>query len=488
MVGDSFHFCCSCLHSAKKVRQCKLKARLELFPLLKLASTPFSFFERMEEEEYKIAKEAHVTDCTGGSIGEVGMVCASLVTSHMLWCALLKKNYIQADSFISQFVVYVIPILSCLTLAADYASSVTIGMALMALVVYWPTNTTTATTTKETSSVRSDYKPYLTVYRAGTMLSTCIAILAVDFQFFPRRFAKVETFGTSLMDAGVGSFVFSSGVVAARAYISNKPASSIVRSMLNSIRSAFPILVLGFARLFLTKSVNYQEHNSEYGLHWNFFFTLGFLPPFVTLIGFCRKVIPFSVLGFMIAIGYQFALCQGLQDWILNTPRVDLVSANKEGICSFLGYLSIFLFGLQCGVIIFQENISKSKLSQWLHLEDKQPVKQFAVQLYIYSAIMWSLFYTWIYLFPEYYVSRRMANLPYIFWVIAFNLSLVSSLVLVESKYNIQGRGPPLLDALNINGLFTFLLVTMATKKTVLVFCLLLRNILINIVFDRPMC
>ena len=34
---------------------------------------------------------------------------------------------------------------------------------------------------------------------------------------------------------------------------------------------------------------------------------------------------------------YQVALYNGLQSWILDAPRVDILSANKEGICSFIG-------------------------------------------------------------------------------------------------------------------------------------------------------
>lgn len=351
----------------------------------------------------------------------------------MLWTSLVQANIIDQDTFLPEFMIYVLPVLSCLTIASDYATYVTIASATAAIVIVLTTKSTKGaeTTTKET-----EYKSYLTVYRAGTMILTCIAILAVDFQFFPRRFAKVETFGTSLvtytdiflkltkkattntskkMDVGVGSFVFSSGVVAARAYVNPQQSRSFVKSFVKSIRSAFPILVLGFARFFLTKSVNYQEHNSEYGLHWNFFFTLGFLPPFVTSLSFLRRYAPFSVLATIIAVGYQLALCLGLQSWILDAPRVDILSANKEGICSFAGYLSIFMFGLECGSIIFQNSLSTTKISALFGIGQQTQIKQLVVHLFAFSAIMWIIFGLWISVFPEYYVSRRMVCSAFFF-------------------------------------------------------------------------
>lgn len=222
------------------------------------------------------------------------------------------------------------------------------------------------------------------------------------------------------MDVGVGSFVFSSGVVASRAYIYPQQQNrSFIKSFIASIRSAFPILVLGFARYFLTKSVNYQEHNSEYGLHWNFFFTLGFLPPFVTTLSFLRRFASFSVLATVIAVGYQVALCQGLQDWTLEAPRVDMISANKEGICSFAGYLSIFMFGLECGSTVFQEDLSTTRISKLFGITQQKQIKQLVVHLFVFSALMWSGFGLWISVFPEYYVSRRMVWMAYI-WPWAF--------------------------------------------------------------------
>jgi hypothetical protein len=121
---------------------------------------------------------------------------------------------------------------------------------------------------------------YVTTFRAGLTMYTCIAILAVDFPMFPRRFAKTETFGTGLMDVGPGAFVFSSGLMAGlrlkrpqrqpsnpfskrpKLCRRDKPEAEAERTLSGRLRQALGsvgiLLVLGMMRLVLTKAVDYQ--------------------------------------------------------------------------------------------------------------------------------------------------------------------------------------------------------------------------------------
>lgn len=106
-------------------------------------------------------------------------------------------------------------------------------------------------------------------FRGLMLCCTSLCILAVDFPAFPRRFAKAETFGTGLMDFGVGSFALALGLVSREA----RGLQSRVRATLCD--TVAPLLVLGSLRTMSVKAAAYQEHVTEYGVHWNFFLTLG---------------------------------------------------------------------------------------------------------------------------------------------------------------------------------------------------------------------
>lgn len=104
----------------------------------------------------------------------------------------------------------------------------------------------------------SGHIPFLSVYRAHMMVMTVLCILAVDFPIFPRILGKCESFGTSLMDVGVGSFVFSLGIVSSRAF--NRASGA--GAALKSLRAAVPVLALGLVRLMMVKGAEYPVSRS----------------------------------------------------------------------------------------------------------------------------------------------------------------------------------------------------------------------------------
>ena len=201
---------------------------------------------------------------------------------------------------------------------------------------------------------------------------TVIAILSVDFPLiFPRRHCKTESFGVSLMDAGVGSFIFSHAITSPTARQASSSTSSTAASadekggagsgrcgvLVAVFRNVLPLIVLGCSRLFAIQSTDYHVHTSEYGVHWNFFFTLAGVALASTVLEPLLPVGSFGIAGFIILTAYQLALSPigGLEHWILTADRTQSwIAANKEGLTSLVGYFALYLIAVQigrCGIL-----------------------------------------------------------------------------------------------------------------------------------------
>ena len=234
--------------------------------------------------------------------------------------------------------------------------------------------------------------PFLTNYRAGMNLATAICILAVDFPVFPRRFAKTETYGYGLMDVGVGSFIIAHGLVGSSQNHSARTWSK-----------TFPILLLGVLRLVAVKLSNYHEHVTEYGIHWNFFFTLAFVKIASDLL--TTNVRPI-VLSFGLLAVYELGLKLGLESWIISDfPRNNLISANREGIFSLLGYMALFYAACELGDYIKKP---KTQFKDWFRL---------LMVLVSLSVLGWTCLQISESLFGM-QPSRRLANFSFCVWMV----------------------------------------------------------------------
>ncbi|OWZ05110.1 hypothetical protein PHMEG_00022866 [Phytophthora megakarya] len=306
--------------------------------------------------------------------------------------------------------------------------------------------------------------PFLTNFRAQIMISTCFAILAVDFTVFPRRFAKTENYGFSVMDIGVGAFIVSSAIVSSPARQARHDTTtkrnlsehdqSFVNKCYAFLRPIALVLVFGIARFLTVKGVNYQEHVSEYGVHWNFYFTLAGVYVVYSFLRVFGKWASSPIVAVLIAFGYQLYLSHyDGEEYILNAPRDNLMNQNREGILSLAGYTSLYMLAVYAGQCIFgymdSNGVKLHRNMRWL-----------VTTLFVVAGLLWMSTFLAVRLVSR--PSRRMLNLSYLLWVMAESITLLALYSAIQTICMLP-RVPLLYQGINHNQLFVFIVANLMT-------------------------
>ena len=204
-------------------------------------------------------------------------------------------------------------------------------------------------------------------------------------------------------------FLYSAGTVS--------PTSN--HKMWDNFKKCLPLVILGILKCFTTKMINYEIEVSEYGVHWNFFITLAVIQLFcgslTCTIGNRRNLL--LLISIFIAVGYELWLKRtGMYQKIFNLQDLQrmqsgldgFVVANIEGIVSLFGYSALFLIGTSLKDTIYG-------------LVQKKNWKMASGC----TMVFWALF---IFSINEGYLilpSRRLCNISYIIWMVAYNLTLI---------------------------------------------------------------
>ncbi|XP_030755072.1 uncharacterized protein At4g17910 isoform X2 [Sitophilus oryzae] len=351
-------------------------------------------------------------------------------------------------NFTVEFIIIVIPIILNVTVFANISGNILfiISLILFTFVALMLVNTLYKPTSKETKITKPllNRENFVTNVRSTINLISVVAILAVDFNIFPSRFSKTPRTGFSLMDLGVGLYVFANGIVAPEARGKKDPIT-------NSIKSSIALIIIGILRLVSTKATHYHVSEMEYGIHWNFFITLAVTKILSSCILNIFDVNYIYINAILLTVAHETLLQMFLKSWIFSTDkRTNLISANKEGIVSSVGYVSLYLFSLY-----FSYSLNKMKTQ---HNKNK------LFFIWIINSLLITCFCTY-----KFEVSRRLANCGYIAWILFIAISMTWLFYLWDSlkknsfvNFNLNCC-PFILEAINSNGLIFFLVANVLT-------------------------
>ncbi|BHF76754.1 hypothetical protein SprV_0501985300 [Sparganum proliferum] len=351
----------------------------------------------------------------------MALAFSRVLISHLCPSVTSKLSVLLWD-FLLAIAAFVLPI----TLLSEYIPEITVIACTTAILLYGYA--------RNRPLPAPLFEPYYAVrrgLRAYILLFTCVCIYAVDFPLFPRRFAKTEVYGVSLMDVGVGLISVSCGH-------SNVPFVYFLRSArpyssISSVLSSSVLLVLlGAARTLVVKLLGYPEHVTEYGVHWNFFATLAFLRFAGFLVGSqLSRLSNFAamnalfLLSIACTIGHQAMLSSlGLEQSLApdssllreEARRSSLLLANAEGLVSLPGYFALFLWGMLLGFVIdvhLTDGVSSVKY-KLLCVQEEENWRGLPRRVSLLFALMAIGFLSVSYYYGEVGTSRRFVNLPFI--------------------------------------------------------------------------
>ncbi|EJK69556.1 hypothetical protein THAOC_09172 [Thalassiosira oceanica] len=400
-------------------------------------------------------KEAFVSGHSGTTPLEILLICLVVPVGVRLYHRLRRRSPRRRAADVPlEYVAVVLPALLVQTSM--------VGPAVLVAAMYsLPTMVGANEDTSSCQVLMDPRRPaFLTVHRSSVYILTTIAILAVDFPIFPRRYCKTEESGYGLMDIGASSFVIIAGWTSALNARGADGAPQAVGSLaFKATKKCLPLFIIGLVRLATNKGLEYQEHVSEYGVHWNFFFTLSFVEGFMVLWKGFKKHAPTRglpidlVVGTLIMASYQrFLTFGGGQDFVENGARscsgdtyeghmprwmCDAFAANREGILGCVGYLSLRMISEDMSRYCLINGTKKGTTGRGLLLA---------------SVVTWTLHFvlTRGLGIPS---SRRSTNASFVSWSLAHNVTLL----LLFYKEMRGNDLPPIQDAVNQFGLAVFL-------------------------------
>ena len=117
---------------------------------------------------------------------------------------------------------------------------------------------------------------------------------------------------------------------------SDAKSSRIPLSIFGIFRRAIPLLVVGFVRWASTAGTSYHVDPTEYGIHWNFFFSLAVVKIFGPILIRLCPALPPGLIGFVIVSAYEFCIFHfDLAALVFGPDRSNFLMANKEGMSMF---------------------------------------------------------------------------------------------------------------------------------------------------------